>query len=87
MGTSGVVTIGIILGSGIVVSIAWKERSRARRKRRSNNDIELGTLNDVEPRVGRQQGVESEAFHQSVSLEVKFLFDAKNYEHSNFEVL
>ena len=65
--TSGVLSFGMIAGSGIILWIVWKERSRARV--RSRNVMELGTLNDVEPRVSRQQVTErenSEAFHQQV---------------------
>ena len=67
IGTSGALSFGMIAGSGIILLVVWKESSRARV--RSSNAMELGTLNDVEPRVSRQQATErenSEASQQRV---------------------
>ena len=44
VGTSEVLSFGMIAGSGIILFIIWNERSRARV--RSSNVIELGMLND-----------------------------------------
>ena len=47
----------MISGSGIILFVVWKERRRGRV--RSGNDMELGTLNNVEPRGSRQQATEA----------------------------
>ena len=57
IGTSGVLSFLMISGSGIILFVVWKERSRGRV--RSGNAMELGTLNNVEPRVSRQQATEA----------------------------
>ena len=57
IGTSGVVSFLMISGSGIILFVVWKERSRGRV--RSGNAMELGTLENVETRVSRQQVTEA----------------------------
>ena len=57
MGTSGALSLLMISGSGIILFAVWKERSRGRV--RSGYAMELGTLNNVELRVSRQQATEA----------------------------